>query len=380
MEVSIVIPTYNEADNVRLIAERISRVLSGEIISYEILFIDDSIDNTPAILAELSHRIPQVKYRHREGEKGLASAVVAGFSQAQGSCIIVMDADLQHPPELIPLILKRLATADIVIPSRFITGGSDGGLNGFRKLVSWTARTIGRISFTRLRDISDCTGGYFGLNRSVITATKLNPIGWKILMEVLVKGHYRTVHEIPYSFAARDAGESKMSLREQWNYLRHVARLVRSSPEDRRFYAFCLVGFLGVFVNLLALRLLLNFFPLSQFAASVAASFIAMTHNFFWNDRVTWKERQYPVLWHRVLQFPQFMLVCGLGIAITALFARLFLSLGWNIYLGQLAGISVSTSWGFIANNRWTWSASGRQIDSQNVKLVVTQEYAGKIS
>lgn len=182
MELSIVIPTYNEADNVRLIADRIQRVLSGKTASYEILFVDDSIDHTPAVLAELSRKIPQVNYLHRKGKKGLASAVVAGFNRARGSLIIVMDADLQHPPELIPLILKRLVKADIVIPSRFISGGSDGGLNGLRKLVSWTARMIGRISITRLRDISDCTGGYFGLNRSVIAAAKLNPIGWKILM------------------------------------------------------------------------------------------------------------------------------------------------------------------------------------------------------
>lgn len=380
MELSIVIPTYNEAGNVRLIADRIQRVLSGKTASYEILFVDDSIDHTPAVLAELSRKIPQVNYLHRKGEKGLASAVVAGFNRARGSLIIVMDADLQHPPELIPLILKRLVKADIVIPSRFIPGGSDGGLNGLRKLISWTARMIGRISITRLRDISDCTGGYFGLNRSVIAATKLNPIGWKILMEVLVKGSYHTVHEIPYCFVARDAGESKMNLKEQWNYLRHVARLVRSSPEDRRFYAFCLVGCLGVFVNLLALNLLLSFLPLSEFAASVVASLIAMTHNFLWNDQVTWREYQYPVLWRRVLQFPQFVLVCGLGIAITAFFARLFLSLDWNIYLGQFIGIIVSTAWSFMANNRWTWSPPGQQDGRQKEKLTVTQECAGKPS
>lgn len=379
MNLSIVIPTYNEKDNVSVIASRIKNVLEQTSYSYEILFVDDSSDDTPVILDNLSLENPEVRYLHRTNARGLGSAVVDGFSLAKGDYIIVMDADLQHPPDLIPLILKRLSTADIVIPSRFIDGGSDGGLNPFRKLVSWTARMIGRISIRRLRDISDCTGGYFGLCRSVIKDANLNPIGWKILMEVLVKGSYNTVHEIPYSFVARDAGESKMSLKEQWNYLRHIFSLVSSSPEDRRFYSFCLVGSLGVLVNIAALGILLGFFQTSGLAASVSASLIAMVHNFWWNDNVTWKGFKQPVLWRRALQFPQFVLVCGLGVAVTAFFARLFISLGWNIFIGQLIGIIVSTYWSFLANNRWTWPCANRQTGSEQ-KLIVTQEYISKLS
>lgn len=379
MNLTIVIPTYNEKDNVCVIAEKIKNVLKKSSFSYEILFVDDSSDDTPVILENLSHELPEVRYLHRTEARGLGSAVVEGFRLAKGDYIIVMDADLQHPPDLIPLIMKRLSTADIVIPSRFIDGGSDGGLNLFRKLVSWTARIIGRISIRRLRDISDCTGGYFGLCRSVIKDASLNPIGWKILMEVLVKGSYNTVHEIPYSFHARDAGESKMSLKEQWNYLRHILSLVSSSPEDRRFYSFCMVGTLGVLVNLAALGVLLGIFQTSGLTASVSASLIAMVHNFWWNDNVTWKGFKQPVLWRRALQFPQFVLVCGLGIAVTALFARVFLSFGWNIYLGQFIGIAVSTYWSFLANNRWTWSSSTCQKGNER-KLVVTQEYISKLS
>lgn len=233
LQLTIVIPTFNEQENVRIIAARIRSVLAVQDYNYEILFVDDSRDHTPAVLAELAQNWPEVRYIHREGQRGLASAVVEGFRHARGQYIVVMDADLQHPPDLIPLIIKRLCQADVVIPSRFITGGSDGGLSPLRRLISWTARGIGRLFIGRLRHISDCTGGYFGINCAVVAEVPLDPIGWKILMEVLVKGKYQTIHEIPYVFTARDAGESKMNFREQWHYLVHVMRLVRYSASNR---------------------------------------------------------------------------------------------------------------------------------------------------
>lgn len=380
MHLSIVIPTYNESDNVGKIARKIRNILAEEDYEYEILFMDDSNDTTPTMLEKLSRQYFEVKYIHRNKEKGLASAVAQGFQQSQGDYIIVMDSDLQHPPELIPLILKRLKNADIVIPSRFIEGGSDGGLNVFRRLISWTARSIGRLSIKRMRDISDCTSGYFGLKREVITKADLNPIGWKILMEVLVKGSYQSVHEIPYSFVARDAGESKMDLKEQLNYLKHIVRLVSNSPEDRRFFSFCLVGALGVFVNIACFAVLLNLFQLSEIAGSVGASLLAMIHNFLWNDNVTWREHKQQFWWKRLLRLPMFMMICGSGIALTALFTQIFVWQHLNVYLGQLTGIIIATCWTFTANNRWTWPNSNNNKDVNRSRLIVTQEYAGKLS
>lgn len=375
MHITIVIPTYNERENVCLITTRIRNVLEGKGYSYEILFVDDSSDDTPSVLEELAGRFPEVRYIHRCGIKGLASAVVEGFNQARGDYIIVMDADLQHPPELIPLMITRLQASDVVIPSRFISGGSDGGLNWLRKLISWSARAIGRFSIKRLRSISDCTSGYFGINRAVVEQVKLEPIGWKILMEVLVKGKYSSVHEVPYAFEARDAGQSKMSFNEQVNYIKHIVRLIHYSPEDSRFYLFCMIGTLGVFVNLFILSLFLTIFQFDDLTASIAASIIAMAHNFVWNDNLTWRGHQNPIVWRRALQFPQFALICGFGIGITAFCARLFVALGYNIYAGQLTGILLATFWSFSANNRWTWASSpADKEDICKAKLTVTQE------
>lgn len=374
MDLSIIIPTFNERNNVRILAAKITSLFQEKHFSYEIIFVDDSQDDTPIILEEVCQQYKNVKYIHRNNERGLASAVVNGFLHSQGNHIIVMDADLQHPPELLPLMMKRLAKCDIVIPSRFTPGGSDGGLNVLRKLVSGVARGIGYLFIKKLRCISDSTSGYFGFKRSVIEQVDLNPIGWKILIEILVKGNYQTVHEIPYSFVAREAGQSKMNFTEQWNYLKHIGKLMMYSPDHRRFYTFCMIGTLGVLVNLVCFYMFLNFLAMEELISSVNSSCIAMIHNFLWNHKVTWKGHKQQVLWKRMMQFPQFALICSLGIAIITLSTQTFYFLGWNIYAGQLTGIAVSTLWNFSANSKWTWSAAHPETSHDKGKLIVTQE------
>lgn len=362
MHVSIIIPTFNERENVRTITERIRTALATLGAPYEIWFVDDSRDDTPQVLAGLSEAFAEVRFVHRTNGRGLGTAVVEGFRRSSGDLVIVMDADLQHPPELLPDIIQALETgAEVVIPSRFIAGGSDGGLSWMRKLISWTARSIGRLAVRRLRPVTDCTGGYFGVHRRVIEGVVLDPVGWKILMEVLVRGRYQIVRELPYVFLARDAGASKMNLREQWNYLRHVVRLVWSDEEDRRFYLFCFVGGLGTLVNLGAMGMLVYGFRLHAVVASVLASMLAMAHNFVWNDRVTWRGHAQRTRTRRTMQVPMFVLVSSVSVVVTALFEKAFLWAGWDKLLGQLLGIAVATVWSFVANNRWTWATASER-------------------
>lgn len=127
---------------------------------------------------------------------------------------------------------------DIVIPSRFIPGGDDGGLNIFRKMISYSARFIACISIKSLRHLTDVTSGVFMMRKEVIHEAQLSPIGWKILIEILVKGHYQSVLEIPYAFQARSMGDSKMSIREQLNYIRHIVRIIYDNPSEARFLWF----------------------------------------------------------------------------------------------------------------------------------------------
>ena len=247
--VSIIIPTLNERANVRAIVAAIKTVLTGQ--SYEIIFVDDSNDETPALLREMARRERRVRFIHRYGQRGLGTAVALGFRMAQGESLGVMDADLQHPPELLPIMLERLesGSADLVIPSRFLPGAANGIGSG-RRLVSRAARGTAWLFLSRSRLSSDPLGGFFMVKKSCLAGVALNPIGWKILLEILVKGRFRRIVELPYVFQSRRADRSKMSGREVWNCLRHILRLVRDSPVERRVWqsrawACCCLPFSG---------------------------------------------------------------------------------------------------------------------------------------
>ncbi len=224
--ISVVVPTYNEAENVGNLVNQIDYALKG--IEYEVIFVDDSTDDTPDAIRKVIEENGRVRMEHRETEKGLATAVLKGFSLSKGDYIAVMDADLQHPPAILRSMYAVMETgADFCVPSRFIPGGNDGGLGPYRKLVSAVARYIGKILLPSLRKITDPTSGLFMFKRSVIEGADLQPIGWKIMVEVLAMGTYKTVVEIPYKFQARPAGESKLSSKVTIEYLKQIAGLMK---------------------------------------------------------------------------------------------------------------------------------------------------------
>ena len=230
--ISVVVPTYNEAENVGNLVNQIDYALKG--IDYEVIFVDDSTDDTVDAIKAVMAENPHVRMEHRETEKGLATAVLKGFTLASGDYIAVMDADLQHPPAILRSMYAVMETgADFCVPSRFIPGGSDGGLGPYRKLVSGVARYIGKIMLPSLRKITDPTSGLFMFRRDVIKGADLRPIGWKIMVEVLAMGTYGSVVEIPYKFQARPAGESKLSSKVTIEYLKQVADLTRRGKKQK---------------------------------------------------------------------------------------------------------------------------------------------------
>lgn len=228
---SIVIPTYNEKDNIRPLLERIHGALPG--IEHEVIFVDDSTDNTPEIVEEVMKEDKTVVLHHRENEKGLATAVVKGFTLAKGDYVACMDADLQHPPEvLFDMYTAMEAGADMAIPSRFIPGGSDGGLNIWRKFVSGTARYIGKFLLPCLRKITDPTSGLFMVRCDLLKDVTLNPIGWKIMIEVIAMCQVKKVLETPYTFHDREAGESKLSTKVTLEYLKQIFGLMSTAANN----------------------------------------------------------------------------------------------------------------------------------------------------
>ncbi len=353
VNLTVVVPTYNEKTNVISVANAIHNCLAGE--SFEVLFVDDSTDaESLDILNSLAAKHSFVRVLHRHGEKGLGTAVVRGFEEAKGQFVAVMDADMQHPPEVLAQMLERIREGyDIVIPSRFIPGGDDGGLSPIRKFISWGARVMGQALLKRVRRVTDPTSGFFMMRKNVIQGVVLQPIGWKILMEVLVRGHYQTVLEIPYCFHEREAGASHMSFGEQVNYLRHLASLFRSSPEDRRFYVFCMVGGSGVILNQLIYVALVHMHVMLIMASVISAG-IVLVSNFLLNDRFTWKDAAKAQKGARFLRFATVSVV-GIGINELVL-ALLAYSLSVHYLLANLGGIAVATIWNYFANHYLTWN------------------------
>ncbi len=223
-----------EQENLEILITGVAAALH-EICPFEIIFVDDSADDSPTVLKTLSEKYESVRYLHRDNERGLATAVVRGFEIARGDVIAVMDADLQHPPELLPVLYQEICNgADVVLASRFLDGGNDEGLSAVRSFMSLMARSLGKLLLKPLRKISDPTGGYFMMQRSVIEGVVFKPLGWKILMEVLVLGHYQTVTEVAYSFHARHAGGSKLSTKVMLQYLAHLVSLFLRGARNKK--------------------------------------------------------------------------------------------------------------------------------------------------
>jgi dolichol-phosphate mannosyltransferase len=228
--VSLIVPTRNEAGNISELLVRLSRLPEG--VLGEVIFVDDSDDDTPAAIAYLGPSVDfDVDVVHREpGHRtgGLSGAVLEGFRRARGEWMAVMDADLQHPPEALADLFTatRSEGADIVCATRNAGGGGRDGLGAARDLISKSFTTFARRAFPRrLHGVSDPMSGFFLVRRAVVAVEALRPTGFKILLEILVRTPGLRRAEVAYEFAPRHAGDSKASLREGVVYLRHLARL-----------------------------------------------------------------------------------------------------------------------------------------------------------
>jgi dolichol-phosphate mannosyltransferase len=229
--VSVIVPTRNEADNVQELTQRLARSMAATGFTWELLFIDDSDDDTPDRIATLCREFGFVRLVHRAPEQrqgGLSGAVVAGFSASEGSVMVVMDGDLQHPPEIVPSLAAPVLSGacSIAVGSRYVEDTDLTGLaNPYRRMVSQVSRMAVRSLFPRIRSVRDPLSGLFAVRRSVITDAALAPEGFKILLEILIRSDWDELREVPYMFASRQSGGSKAGWREGTQFLRHVLRL-----------------------------------------------------------------------------------------------------------------------------------------------------------
>ncbi|MBN1390988.1 MAG: glycosyltransferase family 2 protein [Candidatus Thermoplasmatota archaeon] len=327
---SIIIPTFNERGNMPLIIPGISKVLGREGIPYEIVVMDDdSPDGTARAVKELSDEYPQARCIVRTTDRGLSPSVIQGFVEARGDIYLVMDADLSHPVEALPRMYRSIVDdgADIVVGSRHTKGGGIENWPFMRRFISFGAALMARP----LTTCSDPMSGFFAIRPEVLKNTELRPKGYKILLEILVKGRYGRISEVPITFKDREVGQSKLGSKVMLNYIQHLLELYLY-PGSAPFFKFLFVGGTGMLVDLGMVSLLLltlgderldilTFNGIRSFYLFQAVSFIyAVTWNFVWNRYWTFDARS----GSSSVQYTRFMVVAIVAFLIRS--ALLFLA------------------------------------------------------
>ncbi len=354
-KLSIIIPTYNEKDNIMPLVERIHRTINGH--DYEIIFVDDNSQDGTIETAEALVKSYPVKLFVRREEKGLATAVIYGIKQASGNIIGVMDADLQHPPEVLPDLLKAMEDgADMVFASRYIKGGGCPGWDLSRKIISRVALTAAHLLLPSSRRVKDPMSGFFMFRRENVDANKLKPIGYKIALEIMLVGSFKNIVEVPFIFKERSAGTSKLRPQQQIDYLKHIFSLMARTGELAMFIKFIAVGLSGVAVNEGVYWLLTRFGGLANYDywAVVIGIEVSIITNFLLNDTFTFAGRRAGKSFlGRLLKF-NLICVAGAGIqwGLFMLFTRVF---GVYDLLSNFIGIIVAFLWNYFINRNWTW-------------------------
>ncbi len=368
---SLVLPTYNEGKNIPAIVQQLTNLLDRAIPGeYELIVVDDnSPDKTWEIAQSIMAEYPQLRVMRRQAERGLSTAVIRGWQVANGEIFGVIDADLQHPPEVLLqmlAIIKEQADVDLVVASRHVEGGGVSDWSLIRRFLSRGAQTLGLIILPGVVGrVSDPMSGYFMVRRQALVDKTMNPLGYKILIETLGRGDIGKVAEVGYVFQERLEGESKVTWRQYVDYLRHLVRLRLDLWRIGRFLRFGIVGFSGVFVDMAVLYLLSDPTTLGWglTRSKVIAAEAAIVNNFLWNDAWTFADMSsHQRGWQkRFKRFLKFNLVClgGVGLNIVLLNV-MFNFLGFNSfragrYVANFIAIAIVTGWNFWLNLKLSW-------------------------
>ena len=356
VELSIVVPTFNEADNLPLLMERLERCLVG--IGWEIVVVDDdSPDGTAAAARAMARHDRRIRLIARVGRRGLASACIEGMLASAAPHVAVMDADLQHDETLLPAMLERLrdGEADCVVGSRYLHSAEVPGWDSRRVGASRLATRLTRI-LTR-STLTDPMSGFFMLRQEAALALvpDLSGVGFKILLDLVLSAptSFR-VEELPYAFRPRQVGDSKFDVRAAYDFLYLIVDKATGPWVPTRFLMFAAVGSVGVVVHLATVWLLFVAIGVRFIAAQLAATIVAMTSNFLLNNELTFRDKRLRGL-GLLRGWASFGLACGVGsLANVGIAAHLFQrERSW--VLGALGGIAVGAVWNYAVSNFYTW-------------------------
>ncbi|MEW6605382.1 MAG: glycosyltransferase family 2 protein [Thermoproteota archaeon] len=367
---SIVLPTYNESQNITKMLDSIAETLPADALA-EIIVVDD---NSPDCTGDIAsrHKVSNEKLRiqviRRPGKLGLSSAILAGVQSAAGDIIVVMDGDFSHPPHAIPKMVEELQDSkyDIVVASRYIKGGSVIGWPFKRRLMSKGATKIAQVGLGI--EVNDPMSGFFAFKRHIIEGIQFDAIGYKMLLEILVKAKGARVKEVPYTFTNRRAGASKLDSSVMLDYFRAVWRLylygrsvalgerrtsVRFLSKAGRFYT---VGATGLLVNYLVSILFKTAVPeLWYIYATIVGIVFSMTSNFFLNKIWTFEDRDFSTK-KTALQYGMFMGFSSLGALVQLGMVYLLsenYSTGYEPAL--IIGVATAAVGNFLLNKKWTF-------------------------
>ena len=373
-QVSIIIPTYNESQNIIQILRSIGENLPKNTSTEAIVIDDNSPDGTGTMVEDYLNNVKRIAgytidIIHRTAKKGLSSAVLKGILYAKGETIVVMDSDFSHPPQIIPKMVEMLRKShcDIVVASRYVQGGAIQGWSVKRKIMSKLATSIAKLGL-RI-GTSDPMSGFFAFKKNLIKGLKIDAIGYKMLLEILVKTRGANVKEVPYTFTNRKLGSRKVTLSVVLDYTKSVWKLyfhgksvekqekrtsVHFLSKTSRFFT---VGVSGLGVNYLLSFLFANeIMDLWYLHANVIGIFASMTSNFIFNKIWTFKNREF-VPKKMLVQYGKFVGFSSLG-ALIQLSIVFYLIEEYQIaYQFALIFAVLTAAFGnFILNKKWTFN------------------------
>ncbi|MGE0746868.1 MAG: glycosyltransferase [Rhodospirillales bacterium] len=356
-ELAVIIPTFNERDNVAPLLERLERTLAG--VDWEAIYVDDdSRDGTADAVSAIARTNPRVRCIRRIGRRGLSTACIEGMLATPAEYLAVIDADLQHDETLLPQMLATLkqGDVDVVVGSRYMAGGDAGGLSSKRLFVSQTATRLSRLIVNA--ELSDPMSGFFMITRAFLNETvhKLSGQGFKILIDLCASANrpVRT-RELPYSFRERHAGTSKLDTLVILEYLWLIADKLFGRWVPVRFVLFVLIGLSGVVVHLAVLALCFRGLELSFLASQAVATLVAMTTNFLLNNALTYRDRQLRGAGQIARGLVSFYVACSIGAVVNNLVADWLFELRVPYLLAGFLGAMLGSVWNYGISSTFTW-------------------------
>jgi dolichol-phosphate mannosyltransferase len=355
-ELTVVIPTLNECDNVGLLVELLDAAL--DTVDWEVIFVDDdSPDGTSERIRDISRRDRRVRCLQRIGRRGLATACIEGALATSAPYIAVMDADMQHDEKLLPQMLTLLKSEpiDLVVGSRHVAGGGIGGWDAGRAKMSNVAARLSRIICKA--EIADPMSGFFMMRREALEAAlrRLSGQGFKILLDILASSPQPLrFRELPYKFRERQRGESKLDTLVAWEYMMLIVDKLIGHIVPIRFALFALVGGIGLFIHMAVLWFALTVVGAEFDPAQASAAVAAMTSNFFINNLFTYRDRRLRGL-ALLRGLFTFYAICALGTIANVGIAGYIFSRNEVWWLAGLAGVAVGSVWNYAVSSVFTW-------------------------